>query len=1701
MSQPLTLSLVLDADNKGLVGSVRVSKKELDKLTKSIDDTGDSSSRSRNKMGRFEKQTKDVGTASAKSKTSVRSFAKSFGGFAVASVAAATIAAFAAAAGGAIDTMQGMEAQLKTITGSWEGANVELERLIGFAKQTPYDLNQSVEAFAKLTHLGLDPSERAMKSYGNTASAMNKDLMQMIEAVADASVGEFERLKEFGIKASSQGDMVRMTFQGNTTEIKKDAKSIQEYLLALGENQFAGAMADQMQRLGARYSNFKMEVLQLTDAVGDRGLTAAMSGALDTASLLVGSIRELVISGEPLDELTIWAEQFNSTFNLLLGDFDIGRESVDSFASESIGSLGKLVDFWWSGMEGLVDIIKDFPAHWRTIWHIVIGEAEKGWENLKLGAMLFISFLDEGWENMAHGAGAAWLWVELSFASMMDGILSTMAESLTSMADTVSNLPYMDAEAAMINNAAASLRNMATAEGEVKAKIAESNAEHKNKLAILAQVRTLAATDNQQAIAEIDARIAKVIQERDVTIAASDSMREAAKQRREEEKKAREDAASDSRSSDSSPIDEFIYDDTSMKAMIKDVEKLGSSWNNTGSVVTQAFGSMAANIDALSNSQASYIKLEAEMGEQRKQIMKIDDLGERQKELKRLDKLETDVNDQRLSSTVGGFAAITGAASQMFDEQSKGREALHQMEQVFTIIEVGLAMQKASANAMAAVTSAFSAPWPIGFASGAAMIAIMAGLGVFSGSSGTAPESSADRQSGQGTGTVLGSDDKSESINNAYERIEDLELDQYAELQQMNRELRDLNSNITHLAANLVMQYGAFDGDNYDGFLGEMSNFSTGGFFEDLGESLGGFLGDPLGGLIDSIIGSFSKTKVSLLDSGLSFGTQNLGQMFESGMADLSIYNDIKTKESSWWGLSSSTSYSTKYEDVDAEVATEVARIFESIGGSVMSAVDVLGIDLAHTLESFEIDLPNLSFKDLSGEEIQKELEAVFSQQGDMIAKWVAPSMSEYQRVGEGLYDTLIRVAQEQAVFNAALEQSGLGLSRFGDVSSETQIAISQSIIGLMGGIETFKEATSTYFSEFFTEAEQFDYLQSQLTSQFEQLGYQLPENAEQMRSLVESLDLTTESGQEAYAALMRLVPGLAEYIDQLEQQQAAIDSFNNSIQSQLDTTGMEDQELELWNLDKWYADSLAQAEELGIDISALEELYGLKRTEILEKYLLAEADLLAQQQTVRDNFNQSISDQLTKMELSGQDLDIWELEKWYADTKATAEENGADMAMLEALYGKKRQDIAAQYIDAATADAERQLSALSSEFERAVDGLNNGFEQLSSSIDALTGDIANSVLSLKQTLPGFDNVAWYSGQVDSLSSQLGQGTAEEQLSTADSLKQAILDKYNAELANIQSLAGAADEANSAAQQHYQEQLSAIKSLNDAVKRLGDAADKMLIGDLSPLTAQEQLAEAKTQYTQLLAQAKAGDVDAIGQLESAGQSYLKLAQQYNPASYDGVFDSVYDAYKQVSGMTRAEPGAPAPHPDTYLAMEREEELTLATIAELEALGVLSEKLKDVASNELETATELLQQTFTDESQAIREALGLETVNITDKLDEQIQVLYQVQSGIVSAIASIEIPAPQPVVIEVPIAPPVMGEYPWHKQIVIDDPKPPMPEPTSSTKSQGNADIATAIEASDKRNVEALELVSRELNKLNRNIRDDRNGFTEKRRVQ
>jgi hypothetical protein len=274
---------------------IGVDSTDVNKAKKSLDDLAAASASATTSTDRLSETTSELGSSAkaagnevdANTKKIDNSY-KTMGG-SVASSIGKVVAALGLMQVGRMFADTVMETEklrgaLTTMTGSTENAAAAFENLTKFASETPFTLDQSVNAFIKLKALGLDPSERALQSYGNTASAMGKDMMQMIEAVADASTGEFERLKEFGIKAKSEGDNVALTFQGVTTTIGKNSEEIQAYLLAIGEVQFAGAMENQMQRLPGLMSNLQDNIDGLFRKLGDSGGINLFGKAISLAS-------------------------------------------------------------------------------------------------------------------------------------------------------------------------------------------------------------------------------------------------------------------------------------------------------------------------------------------------------------------------------------------------------------------------------------------------------------------------------------------------------------------------------------------------------------------------------------------------------------------------------------------------------------------------------------------------------------------------------------------------------------------------------------------------------------------------------------------------------------------------------------------------------------------------------------------------------------------------------------------------------------------------------------------------------------------------------------------------------------------------------------------------------------------------------------------------------------------------------------------------------------------------------------------------------------------------------------------------------------------------------------------------------------------------------------------------------------------------
>ena len=180
-----------------------------------------------------------------------------------------------------------LSGSLKTVTGSAKAAKEAFSLIEDFATSTPYQLDEIVDSFIRLKAMGLDPTMEALTSYGNTASAFGKNILEFVSAVTSATVGEFERLKTFGIKAKVEGETVKFIFQGVTTEVAKNATEIERYLRSIGNINFGGAMVEQMNTIGGTMSNIEDAMAKVARTIGESGLNDAIKGVLEQFNTLI----------------------------------------------------------------------------------------------------------------------------------------------------------------------------------------------------------------------------------------------------------------------------------------------------------------------------------------------------------------------------------------------------------------------------------------------------------------------------------------------------------------------------------------------------------------------------------------------------------------------------------------------------------------------------------------------------------------------------------------------------------------------------------------------------------------------------------------------------------------------------------------------------------------------------------------------------------------------------------------------------------------------------------------------------------------------------------------------------------------------------------------------------------------------------------------------------------------------------------------------------------------------------------------------------------------------------------------------------------------------------------------------------------------------------------------------------------------------
>lgn len=182
---------------------------------------------------------------------------------------------------------QKMEAVLTNSLGSNSKAKEAIDMLSDFGADTPFQVNELTSSFVKLANQGFTPTIDQMRKLGDLASSTGKSFDQLTEAIIDAQVGENERLKEFGIRASKSGDTITYTFKEQQTTVKNTASAIREYILSLGDLEgVVGANEKISATFVGRLSNIENELMNQFKDFGEKFNTELSTGINLTGSLV-----------------------------------------------------------------------------------------------------------------------------------------------------------------------------------------------------------------------------------------------------------------------------------------------------------------------------------------------------------------------------------------------------------------------------------------------------------------------------------------------------------------------------------------------------------------------------------------------------------------------------------------------------------------------------------------------------------------------------------------------------------------------------------------------------------------------------------------------------------------------------------------------------------------------------------------------------------------------------------------------------------------------------------------------------------------------------------------------------------------------------------------------------------------------------------------------------------------------------------------------------------------------------------------------------------------------------------------------------------------------------------------------------------------------------------------------------------------------
>lgn len=311
---------------------------------------------------------------------------------------------------------------LQTYLGSQEAATAEMNRLKELANALPQDLADLTEAFTILTSRGIDTSNEAITAFSNIATANGKDITQLAEAIADGLTGEYERLKEFGIKVSQDNGQFVADIGNGQQIIASSSEDLMSKLIALGEEggKFGGAAAANADTLSQSFSNLRGALFEASIAFGE-GIKPGLQEVTEAITTLIRE-NEGLISG--LGSLI--GDALSGLLEILPSILEALKPLQPVF--ELLGTV--LMDLVGPALKAFFEILGDLATALQPIVEAAIPAMQAGFEAIAE----LVEILIEGFTRFVSGLQAIYTEAVRLKDATVDAF-NSMAEGVTSRAE------------------------------------------------------------------------------------------------------------------------------------------------------------------------------------------------------------------------------------------------------------------------------------------------------------------------------------------------------------------------------------------------------------------------------------------------------------------------------------------------------------------------------------------------------------------------------------------------------------------------------------------------------------------------------------------------------------------------------------------------------------------------------------------------------------------------------------------------------------------------------------------------------------------------------------------------------------------------------------------------------------------------------------------------------------------------------------------------------------------------------------------------------------------------------------------------------------------------------------------------------------------------------------------------------------------